>query len=233
MKPINETDLEQLSAFIDGELSDSERRFFQKRLASDGELRAACERAWIASSVLKSHPIHLMPKSCADDICARCDELPQSRPYWRWVASFAALAVAFGVGVQMLPNKNDVPTSMVEQVAVTDTQNPVSTLPATSQLPETGLLASATTLPVNSSSVKKNPALPAPVENHDAGNPSQFALNEAVLAKSWPERDIAMQGYLVRHNQMAGNSAGNDLISYAELLAEPIPSETVPAQDQQ
>ena len=49
MKPITETDLEQLSAYIDGELSDSERRFFQKRLCNDAELRAACERAWIAS----------------------------------------------------------------------------------------------------------------------------------------------------------------------------------------
>ena len=49
MKPITETDLEQLSAYIDGELSDSERRFFQKRLSSDVELRAYCERVWIAS----------------------------------------------------------------------------------------------------------------------------------------------------------------------------------------
>ena len=233
MKPINETDLEQLSAFIDGELSDSERRFFQKRLASDSELRAACERAWIASSVLKSHPIHLMPSSCADDICARCDELPQPRPYWRWVASFAALAVAFGLGVQMMPSKNDTPNSMAEPVVVIAKQNPVPTLLAPSQKPETGLLASATPLPLDRSSVKKNTALPAPVERSEVGDPSQFALNEAVLAKSWPERDSAMQGYLVRHNQMAGNSAGNDLISYAELLAEPALAETKPAQDQQ
>lgn len=233
MKPINETDLEQLSAFIDGELSDSERRFFQKRLASDSELRAACERAWIASSVLKSHPIHLMPKSCADDICARCDEIPQPRPHWRWVASFAALAVAFGLGVQMMPGKNDTPTSMTETLAVTGTQNPVPKLPAQPHNPDASLLASAAPLPVDVSSVKKNTPRPAPIEKPEVGDPSQFALNEAVLAKSWPERDSAMQGYLVRHNQMAGNSAGNDLISYAELLAEPTTAETKPAQDQQ
>ena len=65
----------------------------------------------------------------------------------------------------------------------------------------------------------------------NADNPSQFALNEAVLAKSWPQRDAAMQGYLIRHNQMAGNSAGNDLISYAELLAEPAPAADVPEQE--
>lgn len=233
MKPINENDLEQLSAFIDGELSDSERRFFQKRLASDAELRAACERAWIASSVLKSHPIHLMPKSCADDICARCDEIPQPSQYLRWVASFAALAVAFGLGVQMIPGKNDIPNSMAEPAVVTATQNPIPTRLAPSQKPETGLLASATPLPVNGSTVNQNAARPEPVEKPDIGNPSQFTLNEAVLAKSWPERDSAMQGYLIRHNQMAGNSAGNDLISYAELLAEPAPSEVMPAQDQQ
>ena len=72
MKPISETDLEQLSAYIDGELSDSERRFFQKRLANDADLRAACERAWIASSVLKSQPMRLMPAGSADSICAQC-----------------------------------------------------------------------------------------------------------------------------------------------------------------
>jgi negative regulator of sigma E activity len=233
MKPINETDLEQLSAFIDGELSDSERRFFQKRLASDSELRAACERAWIASSVLKSHPIHLMPSSCADDICARCDELPRPGSYWRWVASFAALAVAFGLGVQMMPDKNDTVTSMTQTMAVTATQNPVPTLPASPQQPEADRLASASPLPVDRSSVNKNTPRPAPIEKPEDGDPSQFALNEAVLAKSWPERDSAMQGYLVRHNQMAGNSAGNDLISYAELLAEPASADSKPAQDQQ
>lgn len=233
MKPINETDLEQLSAFIDGELSDSERRFFQKRLASDAELRAACERAWIASSVLKSHPIHIMPKSCADDICARCDEHQQSRPYWRWVASFAALAIAFGLGVQMMPSRNEATTTMAEAVEVTTKQTMDPMLPAPSQKPETGLLASATTLPVNNASKNPKAANQAAIEKLDSSNPSEFTLNEAVLAKSWPQRDGAMQEYLIRHNQMAGNSAGNDLISYAELLAEPMPSEAMPVQDTQ
>lgn len=233
MKPISETDLEQLSAYIDGELSDSERRFFQKRLASDAELRAACERAWIASSVLKSHPLHIMPNSCADQICARCDELPQGRSYWRWAASFAAITFAFGLGIQMMPNKNDTLTSQAEPVAVTAMQNPVSKQPAVSRQSDTSLLATTAALPVKNSPVKQNPPRPAPDVIPDVGNPSQFTLNEAVLAKSWPERDSAMQGYLVRHNQMAGNSAGNDLISYAELLAEPTPVEAMPAQDRE
>ena len=103
MKPISENDLEQLSAYIDGELSDSERRFFQKRLANDEALRAYCERAWIASSVLKSQPFQLMPADSAGRICARC-EAPAGRfklPV-RLVASFSALALVAALGYQLL-----------------------------------------------------------------------------------------------------------------------------------
>ena len=45
MKPISETDLEQLSAYIDGELHGSERRFFEKRLTADPALLLGSRRA--------------------------------------------------------------------------------------------------------------------------------------------------------------------------------------------
>lgn len=226
MKPISETDLEQLSAYIDGELSDSERRFFQKRLAADAGLRAACERAWIASSILKSQPIQLMPASCADAICAGCEDATETRGRWRLVASFAAVAVAFGLGMQLLPSDNNETLAPTRTAQVTVTPSAV-TEPTTTRPLETPQLA------------KSVPALPKPAQRATAAvvvagssdDPSAFTLNEAVLAKSWPQRDAAMQGYLVRHNQMAGNAAGNDLISYAELLAEPQPEAQVPEQE--
>jgi hypothetical protein len=40
-----------------------------------------------------------------------------------------------------------------------------------------------------------------------------------------------MQDYVVRHNEMIGANAGNGLVSYAQILAEP--EQGRPAQDDQ
>ncbi len=229
MKPINEIDMEQLSAYIDGELSDSERRFFQKRLAADAGLRAACERAWLASSILKSQPIQLMPASCADAVSAKCVGGSQSRGPWRMVASFAALAVAFGLGLQLLPSGRQAPVSLAQTVGVSGQPSSASEAPAAVRPADAPLLAVAARKP-DPAAVKASEAKPVLPDSNE--NPTGFALNEAVLAKSWPQRDAAMQDYLARHNRMAGNAAGNDLISYAELLAEPQSAAEAPEQEQ-
>lgn len=215
MKPISESDLEQLSAYIDGELSDSERRFFQKRLAADAGLRAACERAWVASAVLRSQPIRLMPSGSAEAICAGCPDKAPSNARWRIAASFAAAVVAVGLGLQWWPSGQSQPAA--PRVAAAPLA-PQTAAPAPVAQP------AKAAAPVQVAASK--PSAPAQgrasaLPGADTGNPSQFALNEAVLAKSWPKRDAAMQDYWVRHNRMAGNAAGNDLIAYAELLAEP------------
>ncbi|WP_395770545.1 sigma-E factor negative regulatory protein [Arenimonas sp.] len=215
MKPISETDLEQLSAYIDGELSDSERRFFQKRLANDADLRAACERAWIASSVLKSQPLQLMPAGSADAICAQCQpETSGVKTPWRLVASFAALTLVAGLAYQLLPSP-DAPAAADRSVAQ---QTPVS--PPVQSIAETTPAAvqkapakQATTVAVKSAAPSQQLAA--------VDDPTRFELNEATRSKSWPKRDQAMDDYLVRHNQMTGSNTGNDLISYAQMLSAP------------
>ena len=217
MKPISETDLEQLSAYIDGELSDSERRFFQKRLAADPDLRAACERAWIASSVLRSQPIALMPATSAEAICAACPEQRSGPGNWRMAASFAAAVVAVALGLQWWPaGQTQAPAARV--ATSPQPAQPLAPLPRAQTPPGAQPMQVAAAKPVTA-----RPGKPAAAPGPDSGDPSGFALNEAVLAKTWPQRDAAMQDYLIRHNRMAGNAAGNDLISYAELLAEPQP----------
>lgn len=214
MKPISETDLEQLSAYIDGELHGSERRFFEKRLAADSALRAACERAWLASTVLKAQPFRLMPESSAADICARCQpEAAGGTRRWALVASLAALTVAAGIGYRLWP---EAPVDPTDAVAV-------AAKPASRVLAKpAGAAATVQSAPV----VRRNLQRPqladnaAPTAAVAGDDPSSFELNEATRSKTWPKRDQALDGYLVRHNQMAG-SAGNDLISYAELLSEP------------
>ncbi|WP_297798727.1 sigma-E factor negative regulatory protein [Arenimonas sp. GDDSR-1] len=217
MKPISETDLEQLSAYIDGELSDSERRFFQKRLANDAELRAACERAWIASSVLKSQPMRLMPAGSADAICAQCQpEAGGTKAPWRLVASFAALALVAGLGYQLMPAP-DVTAPDDRMLAQQTSVPPPSASPSGAEAAPAAV-QKAGAKPAARPAAKSDPPS---TQLAAADDPTRFELNEATRSKSWPKSDQALDGYLARHNQMTGSNTGNDLISYAQMLSAP------------
>lgn len=219
MKPISENDLEQLSAYIDGELSDSERRFFQKRLANDEALRACCERAWIASSVLKSQPFQLMPADSAGLICAQCE--PSARRSvlpLRMVASFGALALVAALGYQLLQPADTVQPTLA---ATPDASPAMVTIGPIQAVADSGKPAVAPGVPdVRVKPVAKQvPSEDAKLLAQD--DPAQFELNEATRSKSWPTSSQGMQDYVVRHNEMIGANAGNGLVSYAQILAEP------------
>lgn len=221
MKPINEIDLEQLSAYIDGELSDSERRFFQKRLANDEGLRAYCERAWIASSVLKSQPFQLMPSDSAERICAQCEAPPSRfRSPLRLVASFGALALVAALGYQLLPTSEQTqPPALVQ----TPDANPAATESAGVQrMAQTGKPTAAAVEVIGSRTGKgAGPAQEPDARVASNDDPSQFELNESTRARSWPKSGQNMEDYLVRHNEMIGANANGGLVSYAQILAEP------------
>mgnify|MGYP003407345527 FL=1 len=219
MKPISENDLEQLSAYIDGELSDSERRFFQKRLANDEALRAYCERAWIASSVLKSQPFQLMPADSAGRICAQC-EAPAGRfklPL-RLVASFGALALVAALGYQLLPPTETaqptlatIPADRPAKVSI----GPIQTVAVSGKPAPAGDAPEVRAKPAGSQARSDEAKLLA------QDDPSQFELNEATRSTTWPKSSQGMEAYVVRHNEMIGVNAGNGLVSYAQILAEP------------
>jgi anti-sigma factor RsiW len=219
MKPINENDLEQLSAYIDGELSDSERRFFQKRLASDETLRAYCERAWIASSVLKSQHIQLMPIDGADRICMQCEPLPRRfKASWSMVASFGAMALVAALGYQLLLPASPHQTEIAQTVDVAQTKNSDSKIAAVPDAPKP--------TSVQAIDVVADKSVKSLKPTSDSGllassDPSQFELNEETRSTSWPKRVQGMDDYVVRHNEMAGARAGNGLVSYAQMLAQP------------
>lgn len=229
MKPINENDLEQVSAFIDGELSDSERRFFQKRLCNDAQLRAFCERAWIASSVLKSQPFQLMPINSAEQICAQCETPAASFKFpLRLVASFGALALVAGLGLQLMkPSEPSIASLVKKPNSVVVPAEVLTTAPETNN----ALLDLEQITHVNTTIKQVNSsALPSAAQNTQLAtqdNPSQFELNEATRSKTWPASNQDMDEYLARHNQMIGSNANNGLISYAQILSEQteVPSE--------
>ena len=92
--------LEQLSAWMDGELPADEARFLQRRLANDVALREQWERWQVASACLKREPVHAMDPGLADRIAralapAASDgaaTAPRTRA--AWFASAAALVLA-------------------------------------------------------------------------------------------------------------------------------------------
>jgi hypothetical protein len=219
MKPINENDLEQLSAYIDGELSDSERRFFQKRLANDETLRAYCERAWIASSVLKSQHIQLMPIDSAGRICMQCEPPPRRfKPSWSMAASFGAMALVASLGYQLLlpASRHQTEIAQTGDAAPSkNSSNPIAAIPDTPNPVPAQPIDVVTDKPVKSVKPTPDPGLLA------SSDPSQFELNEATRSTAWPKRAQGMDDYVVRHNEMAGARAGNGLVSYAQMLAEP------------
>lgn len=222
MKPITDTDLEQLSAYLDGELSDSERRFFQKRLCADASLREACERAWLASSVLKAQPFKLMPASSAEQICAQCPSAEHSmRKPWRMVASVAALAVVLGLGYQL--SRDAAPSLDSPLQAQTIPQTPSVAQPETNAAPnnEPTSINHGSSQAIASNATASSKVSPSQVLPDD---PTQFVLNDAARAKSWPKRDQAMDDYLARHHQMTDVAAGSDLITYAQWVSEPEPA---------
>ncbi len=237
MKPISDTDLEQLSAYLDGELSDSERRFFQKRLSNDAELRAYCERVWIASSVLKSQPLQIMPENSADLICSQCNDTNKHVAMSvRWVASFGAIALVAVIGFQLIKPTPEASNSIAKTsspAVVIDEKSPVFT----AQLPDAPL-QTASKQSINSSNTPSPTTLPAKSSNKaiqmaSQNDPAQFELNESTRSKTWPRSNQGMDDFLARHNQMIDANASNGLISYAQILTDQELSESEPSAPQQ
>lgn len=86
--PPSERDLELLSAYLDGELSDHERRAIEQRLASDSDLRRALDDLRATVRLVGALPRLKAPRSFALDPAIFGARIP----WWRrWLASGAAL----------------------------------------------------------------------------------------------------------------------------------------------
>src|ERR1035438_9754892 len=95
---------EQVSAFLDGELPDSETELLLKRLTRDGELRESFGRYALIGEAARGPSFSLMTKGFAGRVNLAIDgepipangQVPQSRAP-RWWRPFAGAAVAAGV----------------------------------------------------------------------------------------------------------------------------------------
>ena len=105
MNTLDDKICEQLSAWMDGELSKDEAMFLERRLQHDEALQALYSRMQIGSSYMKGHSARLMPNAlCANIKRALEEEVAPNRsrrPLFAWAAaaSIAFAAVVFVPGM--------------------------------------------------------------------------------------------------------------------------------------
>ena len=110
---------EQVSAFLDGELPDSESELLLKRLSRDAELREAFGRYALIAEVVRSPNGGPLSRGFAAGVNRRIDgepalvvNLPQvsrSRRWWRPLAGAAVAAGVAAIAVVSLERRADVP----------------------------------------------------------------------------------------------------------------------------
>ena len=208
MTEIEKPLLEQLCAWMDGELPPDEARFLQRRLERDADLRAQWERWQLASACLRGQPVRAMPADLCERVAAAvAAEPPARRSRWPWVTGVAA-AVLVAV---LLPR-------MLARDPGTGTPAPEARLaevPAAVSRQEPALLP-AGTAPVS------------PVETLPSVR--DFPLADSGMRKPWPRSpvapdDRAMEDYLVRHNALMAEDGLGGFMPYVDVVAHEQPAE--------
>lgn len=236
MNPLDENTCEQLSAWMDGELSKEEALFLERRLQHDQALQAMYTRLQMTSACMKGQSARLMPNAlCANIKQALAEEASSKksrRPLFAWAAAasmaFAAIvfipgmmqstdtdtpAPNFATNSEAIPNDIDPPATFASADLVADVpdaiSSPSTSNPATSQ--------TETTIAANPSSIETLAAVTSP-EN--------FPLNVSSEKKTWPRSPInansdpALEAYLVRHNQMMAQDGMGGFLPYVDVVAQ-------------
>lgn len=204
MNPHDDTLLQDLSAWMDGELPPDQARFLERRLAADPELRARWERWQFASACLRGQVALPSPGLPGAVAAALAGETPVVRRRWPWVAGLAAAVLAAAL-LPGLTGSGDSPGLPSPAPGLAGPDRPAPVLP----VPGSG------------------PVSPAPV----AGE--VLAVDPAPVARPWPRSplapdDRAMEAYLVRHNAMAAGDGLGGFMPYVDVVAH---EQAVPAAE--
>jgi hypothetical protein len=175
MTAINPKLLEQLSAWMDGELPADEARFLQRRLQNDTALRDQWERWQIASACLHGQPVRRMdpglPGRIAAAISEAANDAPARRPKIAWLATAAALVLGVALLPQMLAvdPASTLPADAASAVASVPARPPVSPTPdlAVNPVPAMSPLPSVRDFPLVDNGGKAWPRSPLLVGPRD------------------------------------------------------------------
>lgn len=210
MTDIDKSLLEQLCAWMDGELPPDEARFLQRRLERDPGLRAQWERWQLASACLRGQPVRRMPPELCERVAAAVAAEPARRHRWPWLAGMAAAVLVAALLPRMLAQDPGAGIRTPEaQMAVT---------PAEVSRDGPSLL------PPRSAPVSPVEALPSVRD---------FPLADSGVRKPWPRSplapdDRAMEDYLVRHNALMAEDGLGGFMPYVDVVAHEQPAEGDP-----
>lgn len=201
MTPDDAPPLEQLSAWMDGELPPDQARFLQRRLENDPDLLAQWERWQLASACLRGQAVRLMPPSLAAGVAAAVADRPRRRSRWPWLAS-AAAAVLLVVLLPSTPEHPPGPPLLAPAAPPAPLQEAPS--PAIAGLEQARSLAQS---PVGAASAVRD-----------------FPLAEFEVRKPWPRSPLMpearpIEPYLVRHNALMAEDGLGGFMSYVDVVA--------------
>lgn len=241
--------VEQLSAFMDGELPDAEARFLLRRLEHDAGLREAWSRMQLASQCLRAQPWQPMDASLAARVAAGIAATEPSsaghRPWLRWAAAASVLAL----GLVMAPRMLQSPPAPAASVAdASPSAAPAANLvasPASADLvamrqpaptaapavPEAADADGREDTSLVAAVAPSDQASPLPLGSADSESPADFPLVDNGEERSWPRSELvsassdpAIEAYLVRHNQMIAADGLGGFVPYVDVVSNGQPA---------
>jgi len=237
--------VEQLSAFMDGELPDAEARFLLRRLEHDAGLREAWERMQLASACLRAQPWQPMDAGSGGAVAAGIGADTATvarRPGLRWAAAGSVLALGRVLAPRML-QQPQAPASSIAKVAAPPATNIVPSPASADLVAMRQPAATAAPAPEASGAVERgdarlvasvepsDAASPLPLGSSDAESPADFPLVDNGEERSWPRSELvsassdpAIEAYLVRHNQMIAADGLGGFVPYVDVVSNSQPA---------
>lgn len=197
--------LEDLCAWLDGELPPDQARFLERRIANEPALQAQVERWQLASASLRGQPLRLMPAGLAENVAraVRAEPAPRRAHHWPWAAGIAAAVLGLAL-IPGLVGEGDSPG-----------------LPPAPEL----VRSEAPLRPA----LLDTPAIRvSPVPREDIRELAAGLAGEPA-ARPWPrsplaQDDRAMEAYLVRHNALMASDGLGGFMPYVDVVAHGEPA---------
>jgi len=234
MNTLDDKICEQLSAWMDGELSRDEAMFLERRLQHDEALQSLYSRMQISSACMKGQSVRLMPNTLCADIKRALAEQESPRksrsPLFAWAAA-ASLAFAAVVFVPGLMQKTSEPQTnpATNNQAFSTANNTVASFASADLIADVPSAVSTTVVATTADPVQPVLAVnssPETVATSDIASPETFPLNVSSEKKAWPRSpvnansDPALEAYLVRHNQMMAQDGMGGFVPYVDVVAQ-------------
>jgi anti-sigma factor RsiW len=233
MNTLDDKICEQLSAWMDGELSRDEAMFLERRLQHDEALQAMYSRLQMTSACMKGQSARLMSNTlCANIKQALSEESSQKKsrsPIFAWAAaaSLAFAAIVFIPGT--MQNDSGSEPAFANKAETVVSPNTPATFASADLIANTETEVGTSVVASSSGSTPTiNPAINPSSTETTAGivSPEDFPLVVSTEKKSWPRSpvnansDPALEAYLVRHNQMMAQDGMGGFVPYVDVVAQ-------------